>query len=316
MERQVEPVLDLDPCSLVQALSYTSHFFFHDHTFTLDGGPRSKRAAALRFRQGQSSSCLSTFSCVSGPVHLFDLGGKVAVVTGGSRGMGAQMVRAFAAAGADVVIASRKLEACQALADEIVATTGKRALARACHVGEWDQVEQLADAAYEAFGQVDVLVNNAGMSPLYDHVVDVTEALYDKVLDVNLKGAFRLTAVVGTRMAAGDGGSIINVSSGGAVRPSAGIIPYAAAKAGLNAMTIGFAHAFGPSVRVNCIQSGPVLTDIAKAWDPALLARGPVGYALGRFGQPEEIVGAALYFASDASSFTTGAILAVDGGMP
>jgi NAD(P)-dependent dehydrogenase (short-subunit alcohol dehydrogenase family) len=197
-----------------------------------------------------------------------------------------------------------------------VATTGGSALAHACHVGEWEQVDGLADAAYDRFGRVDVLVNNAGMSPRYDRVVDVTQALYDKVLDVNLRGPFRLTALVGTRMAESSGGSIIMISSGGAVRPKPDIIPYAAAKAGLNAMTVGFAHAFGPSVRVNCIQSGPVLTDIADAWDPDLVARGPEGFALRRFGQPDEIVGAALYFASDASSFTTGAILAVDGGMP
>ena len=110
-------------------------------------------------------------------------------------------------------------------------------------------------------------MNNAGMSPLYDRVDQVTEELYDKVLDVNLKGPFRLTALVGTRMAAGDGGSIIMVSSTAAVRPTPDTIPYSAAKAGLNAMTVGFAHAFGPKVRVNCIQPGPFLTDISKAWD-------------------------------------------------
>src|SRR5581483_11805840 len=105
--------------------------------------------------------------------------------------------------------------------------------------------------AYERFGKVDVLVNNAGMSPLYDHVSNVTEDLYDKVLDVNLKGPFRLSAIVGTRMVEGDGGSIIMVSSMGSFHPRSHIIPYAAAKAGVNAMTIGFAHAFAPKVRVN-----------------------------------------------------------------
>jgi NAD(P)-dependent dehydrogenase (short-subunit alcohol dehydrogenase family) len=252
---------------------------------------------------------------VAGPAELFDLEGKVALVTGGSRGMGAEMVRAFAAAGADVVIASRKLDACEKLAAEVEAATGRKALAVACHVGEWEQVGALADAAYDRFGHVDVLVNNAGMSPVYDRVVDVSEALYDKVLAVNLKGPFRLTAIVGTRMAEGDGGSIINVSSNGAVRPNGTIVPYSAAKAGLNAMTVGFAHAFGPTVRVNCIQSGPVLTDIAKAWPQEMLEHAPRALALRRFGQPNEIVGAALYFASAASSFTTGAILAVDGGI-
>lgn len=247
--------------------------------------------------------------------ELFDLSGRVAVVTGGSRGLGREMVLAFARAGADVVIASRKIESCEALAREVTRTTGRHALPVACHVGEWDQVEQLAERAYGHFGKVDILVNNAGMSPLYDHVVNVTEALYDKVLDVNLKGPFRLTAIVGTRMAEGAGGSIIMVSSGAASHPRANVIPYAAAKAGVHAMTVGFAHAFGPKVRVNCIQPGPFLTDISKAWDMAAFEqRAKTSIFLGRGGEPHEIVGAALYLASDASSYTTGAIIPVTGG--
>jgi NAD(P)-dependent dehydrogenase (short-subunit alcohol dehydrogenase family) len=238
----------------------------------------------------------------------------VALVTGGSRGLGRAMVLGFARAGADVIIASRKLDACEALAREVEATTGRGALAVACHVGHWDEVDALADAAYARFGRVDVLVNNAGMSPVYPRPVDVTEELYDKVLDVNLKGPFRLTALVGTRMAEGDGGSIINISSTAAVHPGAGVIPYAAAKAGVNAMTEAFAHAFGPKVRVNCIMPGPFLTDISKAWDMPAFEQQARRFDLRRGGRPEEIVGAAIYFASDASSFTTGAILRIDGG--
>ena len=246
---------------------------------------------------------------------LFDLTGKVALVTGGSRGLGREMVLDFARAGADVIIASRKLDACERLAEEVRAETGRGALPVACHVGEWDQVEQLAETAYAEFGRVDVLVNNAGMSPLYDHVVNVTEALYDKVLDVNLKGPFRLTALVGTRMAEDEGGSIIMVSSTASLHPKADVISYAAAKAGLNAITIGFAHAFAPKVRVNCIIPGPFLTDISKAWDmEAFNARAAGTILLQRGGEPNEIVGAALYFASAASSFTTGALLTVSGG--
>ena len=136
----------------------------------------------------------------------------------------------------------------------------------------------------------------------------MTEELWDKVLGVNLKGPFRLTALVGTRMADGPyGGSIINVSSTGSLRPAPDMLPYDAAKAGLNTLTEGFAKAFGPTVRVNCIMAGPFLTDIAKAWDPAILERGMPHHALRRAGQPDEIVGAALYFATDASSYTTGA---------
>jgi NAD(P)-dependent dehydrogenase (short-subunit alcohol dehydrogenase family) len=248
---------------------------------------------------------------------LFDLTDRVAVVTGGSRGLGREMVLAFARAGADVVIASRKLESCQALAREVETETGRRAVAHACHVGRWQDLDRLADAAYRAFGKVDVLVNNAGLSPLYDHVVNVTEELYDKVLAVNLKGPFRLTALVGTRMAAGAGGSIINVSSVGAIRPYGDIVPYAAAKAGLNAMTVAFAHAFGPKVRVNCIMPGTFVTDINRGWDwEEFRAKHAARFALRRAGEAPEIVGAALYLASDASSYTTGTILKVDGGVP
>ena len=248
---------------------------------------------------------------------LFDLSDRVAVVTGGSRGLGREMVLGFARAGADVVIASRKLEICQALARQVEAETGRRALAHACHVGRWQDLDRLADAAYQTFGKVDVLVNNAGMSPLYDQVVNVTEELYDKVLAVNLKGPFRLTALVGTRMAAGAGGSIINVSSVGSIRPYGDIVPYAAAKAGLNAMTVAFAHAFGPKVRVNCIMPGTFVTDINRDWDwKEFDAKHAVRFALRRAGEAAEIVGAALYLASDASSYTTGTILKVDGGVP
>lgn len=246
--------------------------------------------------------------------ELFDLSGKVALITGGSRGLGREMSLAFARAGADVVIASRKIETCRETAKEVEAL-GRRALPVACHVAEWSAVDALVDAAYGHFGKVDVLVNNAGMSPLYGALTDVSEALWDKVIGVNLKGPFRLSALVGSRMAAGAGGSIINISSIAAMRPSPMETPYAAAKAGLNALTVAFAHGYGPKVRVNCIQAGPFLTDISKAWNMDLAQqRFQMLLALKRAGEPEEIVGAALYFASDASSFTTGAILRVDGG--
>jgi NAD(P)-dependent dehydrogenase (short-subunit alcohol dehydrogenase family) len=248
------------------------------------------------------------------PSELFDLTGKVALITGGSRGLGRAMALAFARAGADLVIASRKLDACEAVAAEITAL-GRRALPYACHVGRWEQLDGLVEAAYRHFGKLDVLVNNAGMSPLYPSLVEVSEALWDKVLAVNLKGPFRLSALVGSRMAAGAGGSIINISSVAAVRPTPMETPYGAAKAGLNALTVAFAHAYGPAVRVNCIMAGPFLTDISKAWDLDLLGKAlEARAALRRPGNPDEIVGAALYFASDASSFTTGALLQVDGG--
>ncbi len=238
------------------------------------------------------------------------------MVTGGSRGLGREMALGFAGAGADVVVASRKLESCEAVAKEVEAL-GRRALAVGCHVGKWEQVEALVERSYRHFGRLDVLVNNAGMSPTYERIDAISEALWDKVLDVNLKGPFRLSALVGARMAAGDGGSIVNVSSIAAVRPTPDVIPYAAAKAGLNTITRAFAFAFGPKVRVNCIMAGPFYTDISKAWDlEAFERRARATMALRRGGQPNEVVGAALYFASAASSFTTGSILSVDGGTP
>ncbi|HET6875643.1 MAG TPA: SDR family oxidoreductase [Acidimicrobiales bacterium] len=245
----------------------------------------------------------------------FDLTDRVAVITGGSRGLGRQMALAFAEHGASVVVASRKGQACDELAEQITATTGRPAMGVECHVGRWSDCDALVDRVNERFGRIDVLVNNAGMSPLYPSLADVTEELFDKVIDVNLKGHFRLMALAGTQMAAGDGGSIINVSSTAAVQPGVGELPYAAAKAGLNALTLGMARAFGPSVRVNCIMPGPFLTDISKAWDmPSFEAMAKRNIPLGRGGQPDEIVGAALYLASDASSYTTGAVIKVDGG--
>ncbi|MDQ1511049.1 MAG: hypothetical protein QOG50_2893 [Actinomycetota bacterium] len=245
------------------------------------------------------------------------LEGKVALVTGGSRGLGREMVLAFAEAGAAVVIASRKLDACQALAEEVISRFGGAALPLAANVSNWDDCDALVAAAYDRFDRVDVLVNNAGMSPLYPSVDQVSEALYDKVLGVNLKGPFRLTSLIGTRMAETGGGSIINISSTEATHPEATALPYAAAKAGLEALTLGFMRAFGPTVRVNTIRCGMFRTDIAKAWgDPAVvdeLARQRV--ALGRVGEPPEIVGAALFLATDASAYCTGATITLDGGV-
>ena len=244
---------------------------------------------------------------------LFELTGKVAIVTGGSRGLGREMALAFADHGADVVVASRKVENCEVVADEVRAR-GRRALAVGYHAASWADADRLAETAYAEFGTVDVLVNNAGMSPLYPSLEQVSEELFDKVIGVNLKGPFRLSAVVGTRMAAGNGGSIINVSSIASERPSPAEVPYGAAKAAINNLTRGLAASFGPKVRVNCIVPGPFLTDISKAWDlDAFNARAKQAYALGRGGEPHEIVGAALYLASSASSYTTGALINVDG---
>lgn len=251
----------------------------------------------------------------------FDLTGRTALVTGGSRGLGREMALAFARAGADVMIASRSLDSCRATADEISAATGRRVLARACHVGRWDELDGLADDAWNLLGGLDILVNNAGKSPLYDHVANIDEKLWDSVIGLNLKGPFRLSAVLGTRMgeraaAHGRTASIINISSIAAIHPTPDVVPYTAAKAGLNAITIGLAQTFGPHVRVNCIMPGSFRTDISKAWDWKLVDQAMKRVALRRVGEPHEIVGAAMYLASDASAYTTGAIITVDGGVP
>jgi len=246
---------------------------------------------------------------------LFDLGGRTAIITGGSRGLGREMALAFAARGANIVVASRKLENCESVAEEVRAH-GVRAKAVAYHAASWDDAGRLAEESIAEFGAIDILVNNAGMSPLYSSLVDVTEDLYDKVLGVNLKGPFRLSTLVATHIIGRGGkGSIINVSSVASRRPSPNELIYAAAKSAVNTMTVGLAKAYGPHVRVNCIVPGPFLTDISKAWDMEQFAkRARTAYSMERGGEPHEIVGAALYFASDASSYTTGALLDVDGG--
>jgi NAD(P)-dependent dehydrogenase (short-subunit alcohol dehydrogenase family) len=247
------------------------------------------------------------------PFDRFDLTGRVALVTGGTRGLGRAIVRTLAQAGADVVVSSRKQDACDEAADE-VRRAGRRALALKCHVGHWDEIDTLVDAAYDEFGRVDVLVNNAGLAPTYPDPKGVTEELWDKTIAVNLKGPFRLTSLVGPRMVEAGGGSIVNISSIGGVRPTHDILPYAAAKAGLNALTVGFADAFGPRVRVNAVMPGPFRTDISKNWNQEAFAERARTFPLRRAGDPDELSAAVLYFASDASSFTTASVLAVDGG--
>ncbi|WP_110319066.1 SDR family NAD(P)-dependent oxidoreductase [Mycolicibacterium moriokaense] len=244
-----------------------------------------------------------------------ELDGKVAMVTGGSRGLGKQMVETFAEHGADVIIASRKIADCEQLAHQIRERTARTAFPVSCNVSEWAQCEALVDCAYAEFGHVDILVNNAGMSPLYPSLDQISEPLWDKVIGLNLKGPFRLVAMVGTRMAAAGRGSIINISSMAANRPAPENLPYAAAKAGLNTLTEGFAQAFGPAVRVNTIQCGAFRTDISRAWTPEVAEVLASRAALGRVGEPDEIIGAAMYFASDASSFCTGSTLRLDGGL-
>lgn len=246
----------------------------------------------------------------------FDMSGKICLVTGGGRGMGREIVRAFARRGADVIIVSRKLENCEEAAEEIRKQYGRKAWAYACHVGKWSEIEALVEKVYTEVGRIDVLVNNAGMSPLYESLETLSEDMYDKVMAVNLKGPFRLSTLVGARMQRGDGGAMIHISSCGAVTPSAYELPYSNAKAGLHNLSTGLARSFGPTVRSNVIMPGPFLTDISKAWDmEAMLAHAEKEIPLKRLAEAEEIVGAALLLASNASSYISGAVIKVDGGM-
>jgi NAD(P)-dependent dehydrogenase (short-subunit alcohol dehydrogenase family) len=241
---------------------------------------------------------------------LFDFTGKVALVTGGSRGLGYQMVKAFAERGADVIIASRKLENCEKVAEECRAL-GRRAAAISAHVGRWAECDRLVEEAYAAFGRVDILVNNAGMSPrMPSH--EVTEQLFDSVLNLNFKGPFRLATQIGKRMFDGEGGCIINVTSSGSFMPLPQVVPYGSSKAALNAMSLSLAHEYAPKVRVNTLSPGAFRTDIVEAWPDK--GRGPIPIPRGHAAEPEEIATAALFLASPASVNVTGSLVRCDGG--
>jgi NAD(P)-dependent dehydrogenase (short-subunit alcohol dehydrogenase family) len=241
---------------------------------------------------------------------LFDFTGKIALVTGGSRGLGYEMVKAFAERGADVVIASRKLENCETVAEEVRAL-GRKALAISAHVGKWAECDRLIEEAYAAFGRIDILVNNAGMGPrMPSH--EVTEQLFDSVVNLNFKGPFRLASQIGKRMFDGDGGCIINVTSSGSLMPLPGVVPYGSSKAALNAMSVSLAWEYAPKVRVNTLSPGAFTTDIAKGWSEGGKVKLPTPRGIP--GAPDEIVTAALFLASPASVNVTAALVRCDGG--
>jgi NAD(P)-dependent dehydrogenase (short-subunit alcohol dehydrogenase family) len=240
--------------------------------------------------------------------------GKVVVVTGGSKGLGRAMSLGFAEAGAHVVVASRKLEPCEKVAAEIRAS-GRRALAVSCHVGDWEQCAALVDATVAEFGRIDVLVNNAGIAPVPPSLLDVTADLFDKTIAVNLKGPLRLTALAAEHMA--PGGSVINISSKASLHPTSFTVVYAAAKAGLNALTKAAANEFGSrGIRVNAIVCGTFDTDSFRASMPSAELQSEMAsrVSLGRIASADEIVGTALYLAGDASSYLTGELILLDGG--
>ena len=247
----------------------------------------------------------------------FRLDGKVAIVTGGSRGIGKEIAIGLAEQGARIALTSRKQEALDAVAEEI-RQQGGECLALACHVGKPDQIKAFMDKVVETYGSVDILVNNAATNPYFGPIVDATEEAWNKTLDVNLKGPFLMSQAAARIMMQKGGGSIVNVSSVGAfaANPMQGI--YGITKAGMVNMTKTFAQELAlANVRVNAICPGltatkfsEVLIQTKEIYDVAL-QRIPVK----RHAEPSEIVGAALFLASDASSYVTGSCITVDGGM-
>jgi NAD(P)-dependent dehydrogenase (short-subunit alcohol dehydrogenase family) len=248
-------------------------------------------------------------------VSTIDLAGKVAVVTGASRGLGLAITRGLARAGAAVAVASRKSAACQAVVEELSAA-GASASAHAFDAGRWEDCDRLFAEVTARWGNAHILVNNVGMSPVAPSSLETSQALFDKIIAVNLRAAFRLCALFGNQMRAAGGGSIVNISSSGSLRPQPGFAPYAAAKAGLNVLTATFAKEFGPAVRVNTVMPGPFHTDATEGWSRSeeFARYAQRALPLKRAGDSPEIVGAVLYLVSDLASFTTGACLAVDGG--
>jgi NAD(P)-dependent dehydrogenase (short-subunit alcohol dehydrogenase family) len=250
--------------------------------------------------------------------NLFDLTGKVALVTGGGRGLGEAISLGLAGAGADLVIASRKLEACEAAARRVEAL-GRQALAVACHMGRWKEIEALVERAVERFGRIDVLVNNAATNPAPMALQQVTEEFFDKLYSVNVKGPLRLAALVAERMARTGGGSIINVLTMGAYRGGPYVGIYTSGKAALLNLTQVMAREWAEQgVRVNALAPGPFMTDMLKGGDknlPGFIATSAKSTIQKRVAEPEEIVGSVLYLASAASSFVTGETLNVSGGM-
>jgi len=245
----------------------------------------------------------------------FSLKGKVALVTGGSRGIGKAIAVGFAKAGADVALASRKLPDLEEAAKDIEGL-GRKSLAVAAHIGRTEEINNLVSTVKEEFGRIDILLNCAATNPTMDQAIDIEERAWDSIMNLNLKGLFFLSQVVARVMREKGGGKIINISSMEGMRPS--ILPvYSISKAGVIMATKVMAHQWAQyNIRVNCIAPGLVKTGFSETlWsNPDILQGAMFGTPMKRIAEPEEMVGAAIYLASDASSYVTGQILAVDGG--
>jgi gluconate 5-dehydrogenase len=256
---------------------------------------------------------------IQDPCQLFALTGRVAVVTGSTRGLGRIIVEAFSRAGASVVVSGRKQAQCDAVAAELIASTGGQVTGLACHVGDWDAIPDFVDRVVDSYGRIDVLVNNAGINPAIQTVSDVSLELWRKIFNVNLEGPLRMSQCIAPVMRDNGGGSIINIGSTQGYQASSEAAAYGPAKAALRNLTALMSREWAPwKVRVNMLSPGSFATDmlaLAEKQFPGSLAMLASMNSQNRVADVNEIVGPALYLASDASSFVTGDDLTVSGGM-
>lgn len=249
-------------------------------------------------------------------VSYLSLAGKVALVTGSSRGIGKATALVFADAGADVVVSSRKQADLDLVADEIRGM-GRRALAVAAHNREPDDIRRLVETVLNEFGRIDILVNNAATNPWMGPLVDTAEKVYDQIMNTNLKGYFLMSQLVARQMIAQKSGNIVNISSVGGVSPDAGLAPYCISKAGILMLTKSLAIELGEhNIRVNAIAPGVVQTKFSEAlWtNEPLMAQEMAKTPLKRIAQPDEVARTALYLVSAAAAYVTGQTIVMDGG--
>jgi len=250
------------------------------------------------------------------PQELFNISGRVALVTGASRGIGESIAKLLASAGAHVIVSSRKIDGCQRVADEIKEAGGS-AEALACHIGEMDQIEACFKTIEEQHGKLDILVNNAAANPYFGHVLDTDLSAFQKTVDVNIRGYFFMSTLGGKLMKKSGGGSIINVASVNGVVPGDFQGIYSITKAAVISMTKTFAKECAQlGIRVNALLPGLTDTKFASTLtsNDAILKQAMMHIPMKRVAMPEEMAGTVLYLASDASSYTTGTTLNVDGG--
>jgi NAD(P)-dependent dehydrogenase (short-subunit alcohol dehydrogenase family) len=250
---------------------------------------------------------------------LFDLTGKVAIVTGSTKGIGRAMASGLAQAGATVVVSSRKQDLCDQVAKEIEAETGRSTLGLACHVGDWDAIPPFVETVRERFGKIDVLVNNAGITPTRMTPSEITLDVWRKIFSVNVEGPLRMTQCVAPVMRDNGGGSIVNIASMAAYSGGTVVCAYGASKAALVNLTKSQAQELVSwNVRVNVLSPGPFLSEMVEGAErnaPGFKDLIAGGTLMQRIADPAEIVGPVLYLASDASSFVTGDDISVSGGM-